>query len=152
MDEYFFEKEALEIIVRLFSSCILPSWLQDHYKVYNLCSERDYDPAKFYGRVAKYPFDDHNAPPFVLMQPFCDDVHQVEPRLFATLPASPPHSSPFAQYLSEDDRNVAVIHCKAGKGRTGVMICAYLLHCGMWQNTQDALDFYGHARTNRGIS
>eukprot|EP00055_Hartaetosiga_balthica_P009240 m.36374 g.36374 ORF g.36374 m.36374 type:complete len:375 (-) comp6665_c0_seq1:81-1205(-) len=102
---------------------------RDHYRVYNLCSERDYDAQKFYGRVHKFPFDDHNAPPFQLMEAFCEDVKE---------------------YLDKDVRNVAVIHCKAGKGRTGVMICAFLVHIGMFEDTQDSLEFYGHARTMNG--
>jgi hypothetical protein len=52
----------------------LETYHSDAYKVYNLCSERTYDPAKFDGRVEFFPFDDHSPPPFEIMRPFCIDA------------------------------------------------------------------------------
>eukprot|EP00161_Ancyromonas_sigmoides_P026938 TRINITY_DN953_c1_g1_i3.p1 TRINITY_DN953_c1_g1~~TRINITY_DN953_c1_g1_i3.p1 ORF type:complete len:424 (-),score=51.71 TRINITY_DN953_c1_g1_i3:548-1819(-) len=105
----------------------LESRHKDHYFVYNLCSERRYDPAHFHGRVECHEFDDHNAPSLEAVVAFCESVEG---------------------WLGRHPDNVAVVHCKAGKGRTGVMISAYLQHCGMWHTSEDALEFYASARTH----
>jgi len=99
---------------------------KDHYKVYNLCSERGYDIAKFHNRVECFPFDDHNSPPIELIDKFCKNVEE---------------------WLHAHEKNVAVVHCKAGKGRTGLMICCYLLYSGEWKVPAEALQFYGALRT-----
>ena len=77
----------------------------DHYKFYNLCSERAYPATRFHGRFERVPFDDHCPPPLGLFYYFCESCKT---------------------FLDAHPDNVAAIHCKAGKGRPGVMISAYV--------------------------
>lgn len=53
-------------------------------------------------------------------------------------------------FLKADVKNIAAIHCKAGKGRTGTFICCYLLYCGAMKTAADVLEFYGVRRTYNG--
>ena len=39
-----------------------------------MCSERAYPAERFHGRVAHFPFDDHNPPPLGMFLYFCKDV------------------------------------------------------------------------------
>ena len=103
----------------------------NHYRVYNLCSERSYDSSKFLMRAITYPFDINCPPPFELIQQFCEDV---------------------SAFLRADDKNVAVIHCCNGVQRTGIMICSYLLHDKIFYNANDALQFFAAARTRNGVA
>ncbi|EGZ05849.1 hypothetical protein PHYSODRAFT_319997 [Phytophthora sojae] len=97
------------------------------YRVYNLCVERRYAPdEKFHGRVAEFGFEDHTPPPLSMVLPFCRDVHA---------------------WLQANSDNVVAVHCKAGKGRTGVMLCAYMLYARMWRSARGALEFFAAARS-----
>lgn len=102
-----------------------------HYKVYNLCIEEDYDPLHFNGCVERYPFDDNHVPPLSMIKEFCQDVHS---------------------WLAADPKNIAVVHCMAGKGRTGLMVSSYLVYTGM--PAEKALHLYAERRTtnNEGVS
>jgi len=95
-------------------------------KLYNLCSERAYPPTAFDGRFSRFPFDDHAPPPLGMFYFFCADVDH---------------------FLGGDAENVAFVHCKAGKGRTGVMIAAYLVWSGEHETAKDALEYYARRRT-----
>jgi len=100
-----------------------------HYKIYNLCAEKNYDPDKFNACVELFPMFDHHPPPLSLMRPFCISVDK---------------------WLSQDPENVAVIHCKAGKGRTGCLTAAYLIHSKICKTASEAIQLFGEKRTSDG--
>lgn len=103
------------------------------YWVYNLCSERSYDKSVFEDRVSVYPFEDHNPPKFDKIRQLC--IHAKD-------------------FLDKDPENIVVIHCKAGKGRTGVMICSLMIHMHTFEHAIESLQFYGRKRTrdDKGVT
>lgn len=68
------------------------------------CDERDFNVYRFSGAVAKYPFQDHNAPQFEQIISLCEDA---------------------AAFLRQDPNNIVAINCKAGK----VSLCRSYLLC-----------------------
>nr|GEU34550.1 phosphatidylinositol 3,4,5-trisphosphate 3-phosphatase and protein-tyrosine-phosphatase PTEN1 isoform X2 [Tanacetum cinerariifolium] len=99
-----------------------------HYKVCNLCIEEDYDPSHFNNLVERFPFDDNHVPSLQMIKELCESVHS---------------------WLSSDPKNTVVIHCMAGKGRTGLMVSSYLTYTGML--AEEALQVYADKRTTNNL-
>eukprot|EP00249_Psilotum_nudum_P008324 c21193_g1_i5 orf=335-1150(-) len=107
-----FPSEGAEGVFRNAASevmAFLTSFHENHFKVFNLCAERAYSPAKLGGNVEWIPFTDHNPAPVDIMLFFCERA-----------------------------------------GRTGVMICAYLLYTRESSDPVSAMDYYGERRTKNG--
>ena len=55
--------------------------------------------------------------------------------------------------LIEDDflrEPVVAVHCKAGKGRTGLIICCFLLYTEVFNTVEEAIQHYDTTRVNGG--
>ncbi|KAM1794584.1 hypothetical protein ACFX11_035045 [Malus domestica] len=115
-----FYRNHMEEVIKFFET-----HHKDKYKVYNLCSERLYDASLFEGKVASFPFDDHNCPPIHLITLFCRSAYA---------------------WLKEDIENVVVVHCKAGMARTGLMISSLLLYLKFFPTAEESIDYYNQKR------
>lgn len=102
-----------------------------HYRLYNLCSERHYDVSLFHNRVERYMIDDHNVPPVEDMLKFSSSVRD---------------------WMNQDEKNVIAVHCKGGKGRTGTMICVFLIDLGKFKDAEHCLGFFGDRRTDKNVA
>lgn len=104
---------------------------REHYKIFNLCSEKTYDTSLFHEMVERVMIDDHNVPSVEQMLEFTDTVRT---------------------WLGDHPDNVIVVHCKGGKGRTGTMICIWLIESGVFSSAAHSLDYFGNRRTDTNVS
>ena len=104
------------------STCVLHALVLQHWKRSTHTSRPCTDCARF-------PFDDHNPCPLEMVHEFCASVDQ---------------------FLLADPAHVVAVHCKAGKGRTGLMVACYLLHAGIAETATEALQIFAQKRTSNG--
>ena len=96
----------------------------ENYLVFNL-SERRYDISKLNNQVLDFGWPDHLAPSLDRLCSICKSI---------------------SSWLDSDSRHVAVVHCVGGKGRTGVVIAAYLHYSSICNTPESALDKFAMQR------
>jgi hypothetical protein len=103
--------------------------------IFNLCDTcissdgviGNYHPRMFFNQVQRIPFEDHCPPLLVELIQFCREA---------------------SKWLSRDNTHIVNVHCKGGKGRTGVMIAALLLWSGHRKCALDAMELFAFRRTS----
>lgn len=92
-----------------------------------------YPDEEVYGRIRHYPWPDHHPPPFALI-----------PLIMGSM----------RNWLKDKDAEgkgrVVVVHCKAGKGRSGTVSCSYLISEEGW-DPEDAKQRFTERRMRPGF-
>nr|POE75151.1 phosphatidylinositol 3,4,5-trisphosphate 3-phosphatase and dual-specificity protein phosphatase pten [Quercus suber]POE94770.1 phosphatidylinositol 3,4,5-trisphosphate 3-phosphatase and dual-specificity protein phosphatase pten [Quercus suber] len=95
----------------------LDSKHSDNWAIWEFRAEgTGYPDEEVYNRIRHYPWPDHHPPPFALI-----------PLIMASM-----RNWLKAPDAKDKDR-VVVVHCKAGKGRSGTVACSYLISEEGWK-------------------
>ncbi|KAK2028032.1 dual specificity phosphatase [Colletotrichum zoysiae] len=108
----------------------LDSKHRDNWAIWEFRAEgTGYPDEEVYGRVRHYPWPDHHPPPFrlipLIMASMRNWLHGGD------LERGDVVISAVDEAAEANDKRVVVVHCKAGKGRSGTVSCSYLIsECG----------------------
>lgn len=100
-------------------SSYLETHHKGHYLVLNI-SEESYDYSLFDNQVLEYHFPGHPAPPLGVLFKICVAIEN---------------------WLDADERNIVVIHCLTGKGRTAALTSCVLAWMGEFASPMEALHY-----------
>lgn len=162
-----FPSEGLEKAIRNSRDDVVQFLKQRHgilVKIYNLCIE----PSKQYSQdkigdfsYGCYPFMDHNICSIRTIFNICVDMflfiqqmNQLKMFIQHCLIAKNKGNQLTPEQLSLIEKDitkhqpVVAVHCKAGKGRTGLIICCFLLFTGAINDPQKAIEHYDKIRTS----
>ncbi|KAJ0167403.1 Phosphatidylinositol 3,4,5-trisphosphate 3-phosphatase and dual-specificity protein phosphatase PTEN [Colletotrichum tanaceti] len=108
----------------------LDSKHKDNWAIWEFRAEgTGYPDDEVYGRVRHYPWPDHHPPPFrlipMIMASMRNWLHG------GNLEKGDVAVSAVGKAAEANTERVVVVHCKAGKGRSGTVSCSYLIsECG----------------------
>eukprot|EP01091_Cochliopodium_minus_P018634 TRINITY_DN7614_c0_g1_i1.p1 TRINITY_DN7614_c0_g1~~TRINITY_DN7614_c0_g1_i1.p1 ORF type:complete len:679 (-),score=154.91 TRINITY_DN7614_c0_g1_i1:367-2403(-) len=100
---------------------------KNHFMIWNL-SEKEYDYSKFDNQLLEFGFPDHHSPPLNM--------------LFQIIVS-------MEKWLSTHNKNVSIVHCVGGKGRTGTVIACYLLYSGVCATAKESLEYFAQKRSSK---
>jgi len=125
-------RNKIESVAKFFNSKYVGPDGDVKFRIYNLCSEMEYDEKEFKGDVKRIRIDDHNVPRLSQMWELVEDAQ--------------------SWLKGGADSRVVALHCKGGKGRTGTMVCALLIAQGLFRDAENSLQYFGQRRTDLRLS
>ncbi|KAL4948924.1 hypothetical protein BDW69DRAFT_175511 [Aspergillus filifer] len=102
-----------------------------------------YPDSEVYGRIHHFPFPDHHPPPFALIPKVMASMRNWLQKMDGV-------GTKEKKKGDEEGQRIAVVHCKAGKGRSGSMACSYLISQEGWK-MEDALQRFTERRMRVGF-
>ncbi len=121
-------RNPLEALVRFLDDTYGSRWFIWEFRA----EGTGYNDEEVYNRIHHFPWPDHHPPPFALI-----------PTIMASM----------RDWLKSQDmetERVGIVHCKAGKGRSGTVACSYLISEENWA-AKDALARFTSRRMRAGF-